>query len=199
MAGYHEGLAIEGVEALGDVAGEFEVLRLIVTYRHDGGLVEQDVGGHEDGILEDAVTDGFLRGRFDLELGHAFEPAHGRDAGEHPGEFGVGGHLRLDDDVGALGVDTSGEEERRNFKDLGAEFLRLLIDRDRVQIDDTENALVFVLNPDEIAEGSEVIADMQIAGGLDAREDTCSHEVEDLCVFNNRPGNRKISGTAATV
>ena len=51
-AGHHEGVAVERVEALGDVAGQLEVLRLVLADGHDAGLVEQDVGGHQHGILQ---------------------------------------------------------------------------------------------------------------------------------------------------
>jgi len=42
------------VEALRDVTREFEVLALVVADRHEIGLVEQDVAGHQDGIGEEA-------------------------------------------------------------------------------------------------------------------------------------------------
>ena len=97
--GHYEGIAVERVEALGDVAGELEVLRLIFADGDGGGLVEQNVGGHEAGILKQAVADGFLFRGFGLILGHALQPADGRDTGEHPGKLGVGGHGRLDHDA----------------------------------------------------------------------------------------------------
>jgi hypothetical protein len=40
------------VEAFGDVAGQLEVLGLVLADGHDLGLVEQDVGGHERRIAE---------------------------------------------------------------------------------------------------------------------------------------------------
>ena len=45
--GHHEGLAVAVVEALGDVAGELEVLALVVAHRDLVGVVQEDVGGHE--------------------------------------------------------------------------------------------------------------------------------------------------------
>ena len=61
--GHGEGLAvfgIERVEALGDVAGQFHVLLLVVADWDDVCLVEKNIGRHEDGILQQPVADGFL-------------------------------------------------------------------------------------------------------------------------------------------
>ncbi len=44
---YHEELRlVEGVEALGDVAGQLYVLLLVLAHRHLVGVIEQDVPGH---------------------------------------------------------------------------------------------------------------------------------------------------------
>ena len=42
---------------------------------------------------------------------------------------------------------------------------------DRMEVDDAKESVVDVLERDELAQGAEIIAEMQIAGGLDARED----------------------------
>jgi hypothetical protein len=51
------------------------VLRLVLADGHDAGLVEQDIGGHQDGVLQQAVADGFLLGGLGLVLRHALQPA----------------------------------------------------------------------------------------------------------------------------
>jgi len=51
--GHAERLAEAVVEALRDVARELEVLALVVADRHEIGLVEQDVAGHQHGIGEE--------------------------------------------------------------------------------------------------------------------------------------------------
>ena len=51
---HDERLAEAGVEALGEVAGELDVLLLVVADRHDIGLVEQDVGRHQHRVGEQA-------------------------------------------------------------------------------------------------------------------------------------------------
>ena len=63
VGGHGEGFpvfGIERVEALGDVARQLHVLPLVVADRDDVGLVQENVGRHEHGILEQAVADGFL-------------------------------------------------------------------------------------------------------------------------------------------
>ena len=49
-----ERLAVAVVEALGDVAGELEMLALVVADRDEIGLVEQDVARHQHRVGEEA-------------------------------------------------------------------------------------------------------------------------------------------------
>ena len=55
-----EGVAVAGVEALGDVARELDVLALVDPDRDDVGLVEEDVAGLEHGIREQPDRDELL-------------------------------------------------------------------------------------------------------------------------------------------
>ena len=173
--GDDEGIGVERIEALGDIAGEFEVLRLVVADGDDAGLVEQDIGGHEDGVLEEAVADGFLFGGLHLVLRHALQPADGGDAGEHPGEFGVGGHGGLHHDGAGLRIDAGGQVERGDLENLGAQFGRVLIDCDGMQVHDAENALVIVLDAHPVFERAQIVSDVKISGGLHSGEDSCFH------------------------
>jgi len=68
------------------------MLRLIVAHRYNRGLIEQNIGGHQHRVLQQAIADRFLRGRFGFELGHPFEPAERRDARQHPGQFRMRGN-----------------------------------------------------------------------------------------------------------
>src|ERR1017187_4297698 len=174
-AGDDEGVAVQGVEALGDVAGELEVLGLVFADRDNAGLVEQDVGGHEDRILKQAIADGFLFGGLNLVLGHALQPADRGDTGEHPGELGVGWDGGLYHDGAGLRVDTSGQIDGGDLPNLGAKLGGFLENGEGVQVDDAEDALVLVLDADPIFERAEVIPDVEIAGRLHAGEDSCFH------------------------
>ena len=78
------------VEGLCDVARQLDVLALILTHGNAVRLIEQDVGGHEHRVGQQANAGALFRlGRFLLELRHAVGPAHGRDAVEQPGKLGV--------------------------------------------------------------------------------------------------------------
>ena len=52
VLGHDERVAVAAVEALGDVAGQLEVLALVVADRHLVGVVEEDVGGLERRVGE---------------------------------------------------------------------------------------------------------------------------------------------------
>ena len=57
---HRERLPVAAVEALGDVAGQLDVLPLVVADRDDVGLVEQDVAGHQHGVREEPGRDELL-------------------------------------------------------------------------------------------------------------------------------------------
>ena len=176
------------VELDGDVAGQLEMLLLVLADRHMGGEIGEDVGGHQVRIGEQAdggvlaVLAGLL-----LELGHAVQPAHAGDAVEHPGELGMGGDLALVEDDMRLGVDAGGDEGRRHLAGRGGELLRILPDRDRMHVDDAIDAVVGRLQLDEALDGAEIVAEMQVAGGLDARKDP-GCEVGHVILFARRGG-----------
>ena len=54
-----EGVAVAGVESLGDVARELDVLALVVADRDDVGLVEQDVAGLSTGYVNSPAETNF--------------------------------------------------------------------------------------------------------------------------------------------
>ena len=106
-SGIDEGFAEAGVEALGEVAGQFEVLPLVVADGHAVGLVQQDVGRHQNRVGEQptrAAPSPPLRGLV-LELRHTPQLAHAGDALEQPRQPRVLGHLALQEDRRDVGVD----------------------------------------------------------------------------------------------
>ena len=58
---------------------------------------------------------------------------------------------------------------------FGLQFGGVLVDRDGVQVDDAVDALVVVLDPHPVLQRTQIVADVQIAGRLDAGEDSCFH------------------------
>ena len=159
------------VELLRDVARQFEMLFLVLADRHVGGAIDQNVGRHQRriGIESDRSIFAVLAGLF-LELGHPVEPAEARDAIEDPGQFGVLGHLALVEHDMLCGIDPTGDEGRGDLPDRVGQLGGVLPHRDRVQIDDAINAVVAVLQFDEALDGAEIVAEMQVAGGLHPRK-----------------------------
>jgi len=108
-------LAKQVVEPTDNVSCQFQVLPLVLANRDLGGLVEHNVGGHENGVGEETDTDGFalLFGLF-LELDHALQPVHRRDAVEQPGKLGMGRDMGLDKDFRLGRIDSCHVPKRDN-------------------------------------------------------------------------------------
>ncbi len=107
-----ERLAEALVEALGDVAGQLDVLALVVADRDDLGLVEEDVARHQHRVGEEAGRDEVLALRLLLELRHPPQLAEARHGAQQPGGLGVRGDVALREDGRAVGVEARGEEHR---------------------------------------------------------------------------------------
>ena len=157
------------VEFLRDVARQLEMLLLVLADRHMRGAIDQNVGRHQVriGVEPDRGVLAVLAGLL-LELGHAVEPAHARDAIEHPGELGVLGDLALVEDDVLLRIDAAGEERRGHLARRARQFGRILPHRDGVQVDHAIDAVVALLQRDEFGDRAEIIAEVQIAGRLHA-------------------------------
>ena len=148
------------------------MLLLVLADRNMGRVIEQNVGGHQvridvepgRGLL--AVLAGLL-----LELRHAVQPAEPRHAIEDPGELGMAGDLALVEDDVLLRVDAGGDEGRRHLARVLGQLGRVLEHGDGVQIDHAIKALVLGLERHEFGDGAEIIAEMEVARRLHARED----------------------------
>ena len=78
------------------------------------------------------------------------------------------GDLALVEHDVLLGIDPAGDEGRGDLADRLGQLDGILPHRDRVQIDDAIDAVVAVLQLDEALDGAEIVAEVQIAGGLHA-------------------------------
>ncbi len=54
---FDKDLAEASIEAPTDLTGQFQVLHLIIANRHCVGLVQQNVGSHQNGVGENASVD----------------------------------------------------------------------------------------------------------------------------------------------
>ena len=112
--GQPEGLLVAVVEPLGEVAGELEVLALVLADGHEVRAVEQDVGGLEHRVGEQPDAGGALAalGRLVLELGHPPGLAEAGQALEHPAQLRVGRDVALDEDRRPVRVHAHREQLR---------------------------------------------------------------------------------------
>ena len=157
------------VELLRDVARQLQMLLLVVADRDVGRAVDEDVGGHQDGIVEEPDRRGLaVLARLLLELGHPIEPAEPGDAIEDPGEFRVLGDPALvENDIG-LRIDAAGEKGRGHLAGRALKLLGLVRQGHGVQVDDAIDARMSRLHGDEALDRAEIIAEVQIAGRLNA-------------------------------
>ena len=113
--------------------------------------------------------------RLVLPLGHAVQPAHPRRAAEQPLQLGVGGDLRLVEQHRALGVDPAGDQRGGHLERGGGELCGNVRLADRVEVGEEEQSLVgfghLVLHAHPVADRAEVVAEVEVAGGLDAGDD----------------------------
>jgi hypothetical protein len=163
------------VEPLREVAGQLEVLALVLTDRHVVRAVEQDVGGLQDRVGEQADARGPLPllGRLVLELRHPSGLAEAGQALQHPRQLRVLGHLALHEDRAARRVDAHRQQLRRGTQRPLAQDLGVLLDGDRVLVGDEEEGLVVPLQVHPLAQSAEVVPEVERVGGrLDAGQDT---------------------------
>jgi hypothetical protein len=94
--GQHEVLAVDVVEALGEIARHLDVLDLVAAHRHLVRVEDQDVGGHQHRVHEQAGADaGIVVLALGAVLVHrrlvgmgAVEDALAGHAGQQPGQLG---------------------------------------------------------------------------------------------------------------
>jgi hypothetical protein len=171
--------AVQVVEAARHFTREFDVRRLVLAHRHVVGLVDQDVGGLQQRVAQEAVggqvavlelVDLVLVGR------HALQPAQRRAHGQQREQFGVFGQAALDEDGALLGVQAGGDPVHDHVVDVALHHLALFVVRgQRMPVGDEEEALVFVLQPHPVLQGAVVVAEVHGAGGAHAGEDSRSH------------------------
>ncbi len=147
------------------------MLLLVVANRDMGAAVDENVGGHqarigvetERGLL--AVLAGLV-----LELRHAVHPTEARDAIEDPGELGMLRHGRLIENDMLFRIDAGRDEGGCDRTDLVRHVLMDELGRQRMHVDDAVDAVIAFLQRHELADRAEIVAEMEIAGRLDAGE-----------------------------
>ena len=80
--------------------------------------------------------------------------------------------VALHEDGGHVGIEADGEQDGRQPHRGVADHAGCLGDRQGMQIDDSVEGVGLVLALHPVAQGAEVVAQVDFAGGLDARQDT---------------------------
>ncbi len=162
-----------------DVAHQLHVLALVVSDGHLVRSVGEHVGRHQHRVEEQPGRHQFaLVGRLLLELVHAVEVAEGGDVGEQPSQLGVLGDVGLAKEDRALRVQPGGQQQGGEVVQALAQRRRLVGHRQRVQVDDAEDALAALLPGHVLRDRPDVIAEVLAARRLDAGED--AHWLEGL-------------------
>ena len=154
------------------------MLDLVLADGHGHGLVEEDVGRLQDRVGEEPRVDvllGLGALRLLLELGHPGEVAHRGDGVEDPGQLGVLRHVRLDEELAARRVETRGHVDEGGVERALREQIAIVWLGQRVIVDDAEDRLVGVQQPDPVADRPAVVADVDLAARLDAAEQIRLH------------------------
>ena len=166
-------LAEAAVEALGGVAHQLDVLALVLPHRHLVGAVGEHVGGHQDGVEEQPGGHELALGeRLVAELVHALELADRRHRRQQPRQLGVLLDVGLAEQHAALGVQAGGDQERLEVVPALAQLGRVVVDGDRVEVDDAvDRRVAALLAGDVLRDAADVVAQVLAPGRLDAGED----------------------------
>ncbi len=85
--------------------------------------------------------------------------------------LGVGRDVALREHRRPVGVEARREQHREQVERAVVEVARVVLHRDRVQVDDAEERLALLLRLRVLAEPADVVAEVLVARRLDARED----------------------------
>ena len=168
----HERVSESVVEAHRHVAGDLDVLALVLADRHLFGVVQDDVGSLQRRVGEQPGGDevAFAFGGLVLELRHSTQFAERHRAFHHPTQLAVLHDVALHEHRGDIGIEPDGEQHGRQPHRGLTDHTRLLGDRQGMKIDDPVERVGVVLPGHPVAQGPQVVAEMYFSGGLDARQ-----------------------------
>jgi hypothetical protein len=148
------------------------MLALIVTHGHAIDVVEKDVGGHQQRIREQAHASRFLAafGRLVLELRHTAQFAHAGDAFEQPGQLAVLAHVALREQHRRVWIEPDGEKQGGHVKRRATQLFGISGDGQGVEVHQAVEVGSLVLIGDPPTQRAQVVAEMDVTGGLHTRE-----------------------------
>lgn len=181
-------LAVHVVETAGQYPGVFQVLFLVLAHGHVVRAVDQDVGGHQYGVGQQAGADvdalvvvvilrhilethvaglGLGQTHLVLEGGRTFQLAL---VGDHVQKHIQLAHFRnvaLHEYRDFLRIQTGSQILGQDGLDIRMEIIRMGMCSERMKVRYEIEAVVVILYLYEIAQRSEVVAEMKMACGTD--------------------------------
>ena len=105
-----------------------------------------------------------------LELGHAGQLAEHGVAVQHPAQLSVRGDVGLDEQGVLLRVQAAGDVLGQLLQGAAAQVGGILPDGDGVHVRHEVVAVKLVRPLDPVLDGAQIVAQVQVAAGLDARQ-----------------------------
>ncbi len=166
--GQGEDFAVDPVDPLGDVAGHLDVLHLVSPDGNEVAVVEQNVGRHQHGIVEEPGVGGQAFRLFILVGVTLFQKVHRCHSHEEPRELGDLRHVRLAEEGRPLRIEAQGEIRQCHLAGVVLQYLRVVDRREGVQIGNEVKRLLVILQVDVLTDGTEVVAPMRHTCWLDS-------------------------------
>src|SRR2546427_959721 len=149
------------------------MLSLIFSHGHEICLIEQDVRRHQNGIIKESHCHILaLFPSLVFKLRHPLQLRHAHQAVKNPSQLGVLRNVSLHEDCRELGIYSHCQIDTREFSCFLSEQSWILWDCDRVKINYAEEAFVFVLQGNPIAQRAQIISQMYISGWLCTAKDS---------------------------
>ena len=148
------------------------MLDLVFAHGDDVCAEDQNVGGHQNGIGEEAVVGRNALGDFVLVAVRAFEQSHGGVGGERPVELEDLVDVALDPEGRFDGIDAERQKVRGGLQGQFRQPLTVVDRRHGVVVGNEGKDLLVCLGIDHGLDGPEVVADMEVPGGLDTRQNS---------------------------
>jgi hypothetical protein len=173
--GFHEDVAVEAIEAPDDLPRDLEVVDLVLAHGNLLALHDRDVHGLQDGIAEEAVVGDVALGHVPealLEGRDSLEPAERGDHAEEECHLGDLGHVGLPVEGRARRVDPRREEVEDEGPDVAGELIGPVEMRgEHVPVGDEVERFSRLLEPEQVEDVAEPVADVHGTGRTVARED----------------------------
>ena len=161
--GHDEGLAVAGVEALREVAGELEVLALVLADRDRVGLVHEDVGRLQDRVGEQPDDAPAPRLPFSLNCVMRLASPKPVRQPRTQASSACSRQVALREDGAALAGRRPSRAARRPTGACARAGARVRDLGQRVQVGEEEEALGLVLHRRPVAHRPEVVAELEAA------------------------------------